>query len=314
MQERQRLEGELARFESLRGERGELPSAALEQRKLVRRARQDVSGARRAFLEEALSQNDYVRISLSPYGRDPSAIGRALRDALGVHEDRFGADILVIDDDEPTAGLVADLLRDLPSDPTDAAAMIEDRLDSWVERFENAAAGHGPFGATFNNYLLRECAKHPELLDRLVVFAPEDALAVEYSPKGDGTNFRPINQASAGQQAAAMLAFLLAHGTEPIVLDQPEDDLDNHLIYDLVVRQIRENKMRRQLVVVTHNPNIVVNGDAEMLHTFDFRHGQCRVIERGSLQQTSMRDEVCRVMEGGQEAFERRYLRLGRKR
>ena len=48
----------------------------------------------------------------------------------------------------------------------------------------------------------------------------------------------------AGQRSAAMLAFLLAHGEEPLVLDQPEDDLDNHLIYDLVVRQIRENKLQ----------------------------------------------------------------------
>jgi len=109
-----------------------------------------------------------------------------------------------------------------------------------------------------------------------------------------------------------MLAFLLAHGEEPLILDQPEDDLDNHLIYDLVVRQIRENKLRRQIIVVTHNPNIVVNGDAEMLHALDFAGGQCRVAQSGSLQEKAMREEVCRVMEGGREAFERRYRRLGR--
>ena len=107
-----------------------------------------------------------------------------------------------------------------------------------------------------------------------------------------------------------MLAFLLAHGNEPLVLDQPEDDLDNHLIYELVVQQIRENKLRRQILVVTHNPNIVVNGDAEMLYAMDFKEGQCKVIEQGSLQERAMRNEVCRVMEGGLEAFERRYRRL----
>ena len=96
-----------------------------------------------------------------------------------------------------------------------------------------------------------------------------------------------------------MLAFLLAHGEEPLVLDQPEDDPDNHLIYDLIVRQIRENKLRRQIIVVTHNPNIVVNGDAEMLHTLDFRGGQCIVAQSGSLREEAMREEVCRVMEGG---------------
>ena len=137
-------------------------------------------------------------------------------------------------------------------------------------------------------------------------------MIVEYSRLGDGKDFRPIAQASAGQRSAAMLAFLLAHGEEPLVLDQPEDDLDNHLIYDLVVRQTRENKSRRQIIVVTHNPNIVVNGDAEMLHALDFVAGQCKVVQSGSLQDKSMREEVCRVMEGGREAFERRYRRLGR--
>jgi ABC-type enterochelin transport system ATPase subunit len=137
-------------------------------------------------------------------------------------------------------------------------------------------------------------------------------LKVTYSPKGDGQSFRSIAQASAGQRAAAMLAFFLAYGHEPIVLDQPEDDLDNHLIYDLVVKQVRANKLRRQIITVTHNPNIVVNGDAEMLHAFDYQNGRCFVVQRGCLQETAVRDEVCRVMEGGREAFELRYRRIGR--
>ena len=134
---------------------------------------------------------------------------------------------------------------------------------------------------------------------------------MEYSRKGDGKDFQSIGQASAGQRAAAMLAFLLAHGNEPLVLDQPEDDLDNHLIYGLVVQQIRSSKLRRQLIIVTHNPNIVVNGDAELIHVLDFNH-QCRVKQTGSLQDKTMRSEVCEVMEGGDIAFERRYQRLGR--
>ena len=95
-------------------------------------------------------------------------------------------------------------------------------------------------------------------------------------------------------------------------MDQPEDDLDNHLIYDLVVRQIRENKLRRQLIIVTHNPNVMINGDAEMVHAFGFSGGQCRVIKHGALQEKAVREEVCRVMEGGREAFARRWERLGR--
>ncbi len=141
---------------------------------------------------------------------------------------------------------------------------------------------------------------------------PDDDLHIRYSRDGDGDNWAAITQGSQGQRSAALLAFLLAFGNEPLVLDQPEDDLDNHLIYDLIVRQIRENKLRRQLIIVTHNPNIVVNGDAEMVHALDFRHGQCRVMEYGALQMKSVRDEVCRVMEGGREAFSRRWARLRR--
>jgi DNA repair ATPase RecN len=91
----------------------------------------------------------------------------------------------------------------------------------------------------------------------------------------------------------------------------PKTILDNHLIYDLVVQQIRSSKQRRQIIVITHNANIVVNGDAEMLHAVDFWNGQCAVVQKGCLQERDMREEVCRVMEGGREAFEKRYRRLG---
>ena len=311
VQERQRLETELLRLDSLRNEQDKLAADWDEQRKRVRAARLDLSTVRHRFLTSTLAQNQYVRIDLVPYGQDARAIERAMRETLGVTDDRFGDDILVVENDVPSKGFVADLLRGPSDDTATAASRIEERLDALGERFTRACSGQAEFGGHFNKYVQRECGKHPELLDRLLVWSPDDALQVDYSPKGDGTNFRSIRQASAGQRAAAMLAFLLAHGAEPLVLDQPEDDLDNHLIYDLVVRQIRENKMRRQMIVVTHNPNIVVNGDAEVVHVLDFDGGQCRVVRSGSLQEVAMRDEVCRVMEGGREAFERRYRRLG---
>ena len=239
-------------------------------------------------------------------------VERSLRDALGVTDDRFGEDILVMEGDRARKGEVAKLLAGLPDDPDRRREAIEQRIERLKERMVAAAAGNGDFGGHFNNYFERECGKRPELLDKLLTWFPEDGLDVEYSRRGDGTDFRPIGQASAGQRSAAMLAFLLAHGEEPLVLDQPEDDLDNHLIYDLVVRQIRENKARRQIIVVTHNPNVVVNGDAEMLHVLDFRRGQCVVGKSGSLQDKELREEVCRVVEGGREAFASRYRRLGR--
>ena len=309
VQERQRLDGELSRLDSMQAERDRLVEVSRANLQNVLEARRAVSDARSTFLEHALAENRFVRIQDRTYGSDRRVVERSLRDVLEVRDARFQGDILVTEDGR-LKGAVARLFADLPDDQSARRSTIEARIDRLKRRICNACAGSGDFGGSFNNYFKREFNRKPELLDRVLAWFPEDGLNVEYSRLGDGTDFRPITQASAGQRSAAMLAFLLAHGDEPLVLDQPEDDLDNYLIYDLVVRQIRENKLRRQIIVVTHNPNVVVNGDAEMLHVLDF-HGQCFIKQKGSLQEESIREEVCRVMEGGREAFERRYRRLG---
>ncbi len=310
VQERQRITQYLKVLESKKKERNRRVAESEEHLRKVRKARRAVSGARERFLAQALAKNDFVRISVWRYGDDERMIERSLREALGVVDDRFESDILSYENGR-TKGIVAALLRNLPADKFERGTELEDRLEKLKGRLESACLGGRAFGGHFNNYLEREYERDPAFLDRLRAWLPEDGLDVEYSRQGDGRDFRPIGQASAGQRSAAMLAFLLAYGAEPLVLDQPEDDLDNHLIYDLVVRQIRENKLRRQIIVVTHNPNIVVNGDAEMLHAMEFRSGQCEVAKAGSLQDRNIRDEICRVMEGGREAFQSRYRRLG---
>ena len=312
VQERQRLEGEMKNLESEREERDRRVEQSQERLREVQKARRAISVARHEFLSKALAQNRFVHIGIHRYGNDPRAIERSLREALDILDDRFQEDILTIEDERPGRGMVAKLLAGLPTEESARSTRMEQCLDDFKHRLTTACSGQGDFGGHFNNYLKRHFEQSPDFLDRLLTWFPEDGLSVTYSRAGDGTDFQPITQASAGQRSAAMLAFLLAHGEEPLVLDQPEDDLDNHLIYDLVVRQIRENKLRRQIIVVTHNPNIVVNGDAEMLHALDFAQGQCVIRLSGSLQEEAMRAEVCRVMEGGLEAFERRYRRLGR--
>jgi len=106
------------------------------------------------------------------------------------------------------------------------------------------------------------------------------------------------------------LAFVLGFGSEPIVLDQPEDDLDSTLIYELLVRRFRETKPARQLILVTHNPNIVVHGDAEYVLSLEVQGARTAISREGGLQEQDVRDEICRVMEGGREAFESRYHRI----
>lgn len=294
VQDKQRLEMEEKRLDALQKQIDDLLPVIKIQFSEVEKARLTITENRRKFLQKTLADNRFVRITLRPYGSEPSDVERDLREVLDMVDGRFARDM---------EGLMAEL-------GNVGAGRQPENIQAVKDKLIDGCRGQGLLGGDIRNRLQRAAKTRPEFCDHIRCWFPEDGLQVEYSRKGDGQDFQPIAQASAGQRAAAMLAFLLAYGDEPLVLDQPEDDLDNHLIYNLVVEQIRAHKQRRQLIVVTHNPNIVVNGDAEMVYALDFNH-QCHVKQSGSLQEKSMRDEVCRVMEGGREAFERRYRRLG---
>lgn len=119
-----------------------------------------------------------------------------------------------------------------------------------------------------------------------------------------------INEGSPGQKTAAMLAFILHQGDAPIIIDQPEDDLDNSLIIDLIVKSIRKLKKNRQIIIATHNANIPVLGDAEGIIILerntegkvDFRRGK----KTGCLEEKVIKNGICDIMEGGITAFKLR--------
>lgn len=295
-QQRQTLEQRLKTLAQTQTDRDMLAEQIAQQQTLLLRRRQAVTQRREEFVQNTLRDNAFVRIGVAPFGFDAREIERQLREFLDVLDDRFAEDILSVENGEPSGGLAFDLARAQGS--SDLMTQVKGRLAGDVLGF----------GGHFLNYLQRKRDK-PEFADHVLAWFPEDDLRIEYQRDG---RWHPIHQGSQGQRSAALLAFLLAFGDEPLVLDQPEDDLDNHLIYDLIVRQIRDNKLRRQLIVVTHNPNVVVNGDADLVHVMEFGAGQCFIKQSGALQEKAVREEVCRVMEGGHEAFSRRWKRLGR--
>jgi len=137
---------------------------------------------------------------------------------------------------------------------------------------------------------------------------PEDEIEVSYKQNGSRT-YKLLSNASAGQKCSAILTYILSHGKIPLLLDQPEDDLDNHLISDLVVERLRKCKEERQIIVVTHNANIPVNGDSEYIVALDSNSNYINILTSGTLEENSLKTEICNVMEGGEDAFKMRSKR-----
>lgn len=309
VQKRTELERRLAEITSLERRREELRTASAGELQELERWRLELTGRRQRFLDDVLAGNQYVRISVIPFCDDASAAEASFRRAFAREDGRLESDILVTRDDGAQSGLLAQLYDGLEVDLELRKASFCQRLREMKSLVLTIRDGEEVRHRTkwFHNHV-REL--QPEQLDRLELWWPPDGLRVEYRrPSGA---FASVKEGSPGQKSAAILAFILSYSDEPLILDQPEDDLDNHLISDLIVAQIRENKARRQVIVATHNPNIVVNGDAEMVVAMDHHGGQCVVLREGAgcLQSEGVRDEVCRVMEGGRKAFEERYRRI----
>ncbi len=122
---------------------------------------------------------------------------------------------------------------------------------------------------------------------------------------------------SIGQRCTAILALVLAQDEVPIVIDQPEEDLDNEFIFAELVPLLRKVKEQRQVIVATHNANIPVNGDAELVVALEARNAMGRqkvvggALAVGGLDQHAVKRAVEDIMEGSEEAFRRRFEKYG---
>ncbi len=302
IRQRQTLEQQLKDLEGKKRELTALLRLRIEILKKLIALRQSLTKNRAEFLRGVLKGATHVQIRVVPFGDHESAVReyrRAIRREMGLDED-------VLDFDAGTGILKP--LYDSPGKPaTDFSVHLEEvkgRTTALTGGSKDDAEG---LSGWFVNHLSTKV--RPEDLDELDLWFPDDSLEVMYRPR-EGEGLRPISQGSPGQKTAALLAFLLSYGTEPILLDQPEDDLDNQLIFNLVTQQLIENKTRRQVIVVTHNANIVVNGDAELVLALESRRGQTAYQAQGGLQDDKVRQTICEVMEGGETAFELRYRRI----
>lgn len=136
-------------------------------------------------------------------------------------------------------------------------------------------------------------------LTELVTWQVPNRFVIRYRGK-------ELKHHSLGQRASALLLYVLSQRqNDVIIIDQPEDDLDNQTIYDDVIKLLREMKPHAQFIFATHNANFPVLGDAEQVHACQFQDEKVATLS-GSIDARPVQDAIINIMEGGPEAFNRR--------
>lgn len=272
--------------------------------------RKELTINRQNFIYDLAKNLETVKIEIEPFG-DMDSLEKELRNLIQAHngfESTLTPDIKRLNEGSNEARSTNLLERiyatsvSMEEREVDILKVQELLLDI------NQGRKTGELDGRFENKMR---AQQPEIIDRILLTFPEDRAIVSYRDQPKSNKWMSISSGSPGQKTAAILTFLLAYGNEPLIVDQPEDDLDNSLIYSLVVEQIKENKMRRQLIIVTHNPNIPVNGDSELIVVMEtMSSGGFAVGSMGGLQEIHIRKKICDIMEGGEVAFKKRYERI----
>ncbi len=125
----------------------------------------------------------------------------------------------------------------------------------------------------------------------------------------DGSTYKQSAHLSTGQRCTTILPILLLQSERPLLIDQPEDNLDNAFVFETVVTALHAVRGSRQVIFVTHNPNIPVLGEAERVFVFESNGQHGTVPRSGSVDEC--KEEIERILEGGREAFLKRKQRYG---
>jgi len=134
-------------------------------------------------------------------------------------------------------------------------------------------------------------------LYNLLTFRVDDEITINFDGK-------PLKDHSLGQRTSALILFLLTQEENVLIIDQPEDDLDNQTIYKDVIREIKKLKGTMQFIFATHNANIPVLGDSEMIIACEYAADKRIKTETGSIDSHSIQEKIIKIMEGGKEAFD----------
>jgi len=172
-----------------------------------------------------------------------------------------------------------------------------DKLSAYVDcsevynDFENISFG--------GNKLLVFREKFMQSLSSLLTFKVPNKIEIFY-------NGKELTKHSLGQRSSALIIFILTQqDNDIIVIDQPEDDLDNQTIYKEVIKELIKLKNKTQFIFATHNANIPVLGDCEQIVVCDYAENKINT-ELGSIDNHDIQEKIINIMEGGEEAFDKR--------
>ena len=281
-----------------------------ERQSLVRRVEKEHADRRRALLAE---WEDFKAEGFRRLDRAAKKVSQKLRDKVQVEVTAAG-------DREPLFRILRDEIGGRLSEGIESLAKVQ--ALSLTQFVEACRAGTDALNKTFGitpAQADRLAKAEPEVLMRIeeLDLPPTTAIRLNTASAGDPPAWQALEDLSTGQKATAVLLLLLLESDAPLIVDQPEDDLDNRFITEGVVPRMREEKQRRQFVFSTHNANIPVLGDAELIvglsASGEAERGHARIAPEhmSSIDSRPVRELVEEILEGGKEAFEMRRRKYG---
>ncbi|MCP5299070.1 MAG: hypothetical protein H6954_05135 [Chromatiaceae bacterium] len=232
----------------------------------------------------------------------------ALNDAWHEEYKAISGALEQINDAQPALNVEADYKGDKQA----FAAKMEQTFRGHSIRkdnYETIAKKYSDFGAVYKDLetAAKEAKSKSETLKQLFVEHLEDFLTFQVPNSFNITyHGKSLKSHSLGQRASAMMLFILSQKENDLLLiDQPEDDLDNQTIYEEVVKLLKDLKPNQQFIFATHNANFPVLGDAELITSCESTEDTIAT-ESGSIDHKEAQQKIVDIMEGGPEAFERR--------
>lgn len=292
LQEKDSLQVKLSEIEGLEDEIEELKLQNINIFKEYIDERKKITNLRNEFIQNSLQEkNIKLNIDVKLF-RDNKYYIKEFRNIIQ-KQDNFKEDIDSIETYLFGSGYIVDKIKSLHN------IISQIRKNEDVETIK--------LKPSFKNIIKN---LNEEQLTSLELLIPEDTTEVKYKPS-NSNSWVSLKTASAGQRTSSILSYILSSGTGPLILDQPEDDLDNKLIYDLIVDGMVKSKETRQIITVSHNANIPVNGDSEYVISLDYKEKGIEIHSNGPVEDCSVKKDIFDIMEGGEKAFEVRSKRYG---